>query len=178
MLRKQEHLPFNPSYNLIVSLISPMYLSCPQLTRLLIHFLQNLSIVRQNSKQSWSPTGYSTTGKDRQRQDWRRSTRRTETYVQNDDTASLVGPLLVVQSFRDLPTHNRFLCSDPELKEAAENLMASLQAAGIEVDPRQAFEALKIMGEGFENVGDLSEIKSSKGWPGNDDEGNKGSRKA
>lgn len=39
-------------------------------------------------------------------------------------------------------------CRDPELRAAAENLMAALTAAGISVDPQEALAALKTMGDG------------------------------
>ncbi|GAA5986155.1 hypothetical protein JCM5350_006520 [Sporobolomyces pararoseus] len=45
------------------------------------------------------------------------------------------------------------LARDPELRSAAERLMASLKAAGIEVDPKEAFKALQMMGTGFGGLG-------------------------
>ena len=39
--------------------------------------------------------------------------------------------------------------------------MQALRDSGIEVDPRQAFEALKVMGTGFEKVGDFEDIAGS-----------------
>ncbi|GAA6034127.1 hypothetical protein JCM8097_000709 [Rhodosporidiobolus ruineniae] len=45
------------------------------------------------------------------------------------------------------------LARDPDLRAAAERLMAALKSSGIEVDPRQAFQALSMMGgEGFDSV--------------------------
>jgi hypothetical protein len=38
------------------------------------------------------------------------------------------------------------LAHDSELKQAAKNLMLQLSNSGIEIDPKQAFEALKQMG--------------------------------
>lgn len=38
------------------------------------------------------------------------------------------------------------LANDPQLKQAAKNLMHQLSTSGIEIDPKQAFEALKQMG--------------------------------
>ncbi|GAA5915356.1 Dpc13p [Sporobolomyces salmoneus] len=39
------------------------------------------------------------------------------------------------------------LSRDPELRSAAEDLMKSLKEAGIEVDPKEAFKALSMMGD-------------------------------
>lgn len=65
------------------------------------------------------------------------------------------------------------LARDPELKKAAERLMTALRDAGIEVDPRQAFEALKTMGgSGFDGVGDLDSYTRGDG----EGEGDKGSK--
>ncbi|BGP16322.1 hypothetical protein JCM10213_009175 [Rhodosporidiobolus nylandii] len=45
------------------------------------------------------------------------------------------------------------LARDPDLRAAAERLMNALRSSGIEVDPRQAFQALQMMGgKGFEDV--------------------------
>ncbi|ORY89325.1 hypothetical protein BCR35DRAFT_300460 [Leucosporidium creatinivorum] len=54
------------------------------------------------------------------------------------------------------------LANDPELRQAAENLMLSLKAAGIEVDPKAAFTALKMMGgEGFEGNQELNDLHNA-----------------
>lgn len=45
------------------------------------------------------------------------------------------------------------LARDPELRSAAEKLMAALKGAGIEVDPKEAFKALQMMGDGFGGLG-------------------------
>jgi hypothetical protein len=45
------------------------------------------------------------------------------------------------------------LARDPELRSAAEKLMNSLKKAGIEVDPKEAFKALQMMGTGFGGLG-------------------------
>ncbi|GAA5921809.1 hypothetical protein JCM3775_001834 [Rhodotorula graminis] len=45
------------------------------------------------------------------------------------------------------------LARDPELRAAAERLMAALRGAGVEVDPKVALQALQMMGgEGFEGL--------------------------
>lgn len=45
------------------------------------------------------------------------------------------------------------LARDPELRAAAERLMAALRTAGVEVDPKVALQALQMMGgEGFEGL--------------------------
>jgi hypothetical protein len=64
------------------------------------------------------------------------------------------------------------------LKRAAERLMKGLKDAGITIDPKQAFEALKTMGgEGFEGVGGF-EAASGRGFRGEgEDEGGEGSKK-
>lgn len=54
------------------------------------------------------------------------------------------------------------LASDPELREAASNLMLALKAAGIEVDPRTAFKALQAMGgDGFEKASGLDGLHAA-----------------
>ncbi|GAA5822223.1 hypothetical protein JCM5353_001536 [Sporobolomyces roseus] len=69
------------------------------------------------------------------------------------------------------------LARDPELREAAERLMASLRGAGIEVDPKEAFKALQMMGEGFGGMGGLgglhSKVNSGKGEGEGEGEGEK-----
>ncbi|GAA5820178.1 hypothetical protein JCM11251_005515 [Rhodosporidiobolus azoricus] len=51
------------------------------------------------------------------------------------------------------------LAQDPDLRAAAEHLMASLKRAGIEIDPRQAFQALSMMGgKGFEGASGLESL--------------------
>lgn len=56
--------------------------------------------------------------------------------------------------------------------------MKGLKDAGITIDPKQAFEALKTMGgEGFEGVGGF-EAASGRGFRGEgEDEGGEGSKK-
>lgn len=45
------------------------------------------------------------------------------------------------------------LARDPELRAAAERLMAALRNAGVEVDPKVALQALQMMGgEGFDQL--------------------------
>ncbi|GAA5833472.1 hypothetical protein JCM9279_001536 [Rhodotorula babjevae] len=45
------------------------------------------------------------------------------------------------------------LARDPELRAAAERLMAALRGAGVEVDPKVALQALQMMGgEGFDQL--------------------------
>ncbi|KAK4703315.1 hypothetical protein P7C70_g2900, partial [Phenoliferia sp. Uapishka_3] len=60
------------------------------------------------------------------------------------------------------------LAQDPELRTAAENLMKALSGAGIQIDPQQALQALKTMGDGefdaLEVDPDLpNKLKGSKG---------------
>lgn len=75
------------------------------------------------------------------------------------------------------------LARDPELRSAAERLMASLKAAGIEVDPKEAFKALQMMGTGFGGLGadgDLSGFHQgvNKGGKGEGEgEGGEGEKK-
>ncbi|GAA6021921.1 hypothetical protein JCM11491_004795 [Sporobolomyces phaffii] len=74
------------------------------------------------------------------------------------------------------------LARDPELRQAAERLMHALKAAGIEIDPKEAFKALQMMGgEGFPGAAgassDLNALhravnKGSNG--GRDDGGDEG----
>mgnify|MGYP001586154294 CR=1 len=62
---------------------------------------------------------------------------------------------------------------------AAERLMSSLKAAGVHIDPKQAFEALKTMGDqSFEGAGGLEAAMSDEAFRANkkgdgDDEGKK-----
>ncbi|GAA5856752.1 hypothetical protein JCM8547_008822 [Rhodosporidiobolus lusitaniae] len=61
------------------------------------------------------------------------------------------------------------LARDPDLRLAAERLMSSLRTAGIEIDPKQAFQALQMMGgEGFEGFkGGLGGLHEKvRGWGG------------
>ncbi|GAA5824154.1 hypothetical protein JCM3770_001411 [Rhodotorula araucariae] len=45
------------------------------------------------------------------------------------------------------------LARDPDLRAAAEALMAALRGAGVEVDPKVALQALQMMGgEGFDKL--------------------------
>ncbi|GAA5975913.1 hypothetical protein JCM11641_002836 [Rhodosporidiobolus odoratus] len=69
------------------------------------------------------------------------------------------------------------LARDPDLRAAAERLMAALKSSGVEVDPRQAFQALQMMGgKGFEDIkGDLEDLheKVRKGEGNEEGEGEK-----
>ncbi|KAM0753375.1 hypothetical protein T439DRAFT_379066 [Meredithblackwellia eburnea MCA 4105] len=68
------------------------------------------------------------------------------------------------------------LAQDPELREAAENLMGALREAGIQIDPKQALEALKTIGNGeFDSLGLESDPKSGRGG---DEEGGDGRGKS
>ncbi|GAA5898061.1 hypothetical protein JCM6882_003317 [Rhodosporidiobolus microsporus] len=61
------------------------------------------------------------------------------------------------------------LARDPDLRAAAEHLMASLKRAGVEIDPQQAFQALSMMGgKGFEGTEGLEGLheKVRKGEDG------------
>ncbi|GAA5942183.1 uncharacterized protein JCM15063_002034 [Sporobolomyces koalae] len=67
------------------------------------------------------------------------------------------------------------LARDPELRQAAERLMAALKSAGIEVDPKEAFKALQMMGKDFGGMGGLGGFHEgvNKGGKG-EGEGNEG----
>ncbi|GAA5996667.1 uncharacterized protein JCM10292_003123 [Rhodotorula paludigena] len=69
------------------------------------------------------------------------------------------------------------LARDPDLRAAAERLMAALRSAGVEVDPKQAFQALQMMGgEGFEQLKnglDGYHEKARRGDEGDDEGGKK-----
>ncbi|GAA6013760.1 hypothetical protein JCM10207_008182 [Rhodosporidiobolus poonsookiae] len=70
------------------------------------------------------------------------------------------------------------LARDPDLRAAAERLMAALKNAGIDVDPRQALQALQMMGgEGFDKLkGGLEGLHDrvrKGGWEDGEGEGKK-----
>ncbi|SCZ88407.1 BZ3500_MvSof-1268-A1-R1_Chr2-1g04390 [Microbotryum saponariae] len=84
----------------------------------------------------------------------------------------------------DAPTMSLMykLAQDPELRAAAESLMAALRSAGIEVDPKQAFNALQMMGgAGFEDKNSLKDlheaVRKGEGEDGGDGEGKEGEGK-
>lgn len=62
--------------------------------------------------------------------------------------------------------------SDPELRAAAERLMAALRASGVEVDPKVALQALQMMGgDGFDKLKNGLEGYHEKVRTGEDGEG-------
>ncbi|KDE09169.1 hypothetical protein MVLG_00491 [Microbotryum lychnidis-dioicae p1A1 Lamole] len=81
----------------------------------------------------------------------------------------------------DAPTMSLMykLAQDPELRTAAESLMVALRSAGIQVDPKQAFNALQMMGgAGFEDKNSLKDLheavrkgKGEEGGEGGEGEG-------
>ncbi|KAL8293678.1 hypothetical protein RQP46_000379 [Phenoliferia psychrophenolica] len=55
------------------------------------------------------------------------------------------------------------LAQDPDLRAAAENLMKALSEAGIQIDPQQALQALKTMGDGeFDGLGVDPDLPAKK----------------
>lgn len=67
------------------------------------------------------------------------------------------------------------LARDPELRQAAERLMKALKDAGIEVDPNEAFKALRMMGDGSlaDLKGDLQQGINQFNHNNNDNKKNK-----
>ncbi|TNY24638.1 hypothetical protein DMC30DRAFT_410165 [Rhodotorula diobovata] len=64
------------------------------------------------------------------------------------------------------------LARDPELRAAAERLMAALRASGVEVDPKVALQALQMMGgDGFDKLKNGLEGYHEKVRTGEDGEG-------